>query len=147
MGWEVEKVVIGFGRTVTELRIRGVPVEIRLLPLEGFVRPVPTNPRHPRLKNAFVYFAGPGAELVLGGVVVLIAGADTLLERTPHLPTIGAQALVVAILMGLFFNLIPHSVQTRKGSTANDGLGIIRSLTMPASRLTDGVDEADEDEK
>src|SRR5262249_27259188 len=58
LGWYVGRVVIGVGRLVAKFRVGTAVVEIRLLPLEGFVQPVPRNLRAPRLKSALIYFAG-----------------------------------------------------------------------------------------
>src|SRR5262245_61612787 len=60
LGWYVGQVVIGMGRTVKRFRAGTASVEIRLLPVEGFVKCVPTDLRWPRLKSALIYFAGPG---------------------------------------------------------------------------------------
>jgi Peptidase family M50 len=82
LGWHVGRVVIGMGRTVTWFHLGTTLVEIRLIPLEGFVQPVPCNLRSPRLKSALIYFAGPGAELLLLAVVYGLLGSETLLTRT-----------------------------------------------------------------
>src|SRR5215468_6443704 len=81
LGWYVGRVVIGVGRLVAKFRVGTAVVEVRLLPLEGFVVPMPRNLRAPRLKNALIYFAGPGAELLLLAIVVVILGPSTLLGR------------------------------------------------------------------
>jgi hypothetical protein len=133
LGWRVARVVIGMGRPLARFRVRGTPVEIRLLPLEGFVQPVPTNLRYPRLKNALIYFAGPGAELLLLGVLVLAVGPGEMLRRSEHPGMLAAQSLAVAILVGAFINLVPHYVTTASGQVANDGMGIICSFLLPDS--------------
>ena len=56
--------VIGFGRVVGTLHIRGVPIQFRMYPLSGFALPAPRNLNAPRLKMALIYLAGPGAEAV-----------------------------------------------------------------------------------
>src|SRR5262249_21579362 len=49
LGWYVGRVVIGVGRLLATFRVGTAVVEVRLLPLEGFVQPVPRNLRSPRL--------------------------------------------------------------------------------------------------
>ena len=43
LGWHVGQIVIGMGRTVKEFRVGTALVEIRLVPVEGFVVPVQTT--------------------------------------------------------------------------------------------------------
>jgi hypothetical protein len=131
LGWHVGRVVIGMGRTVTWFRVGTALVEIRLFPIEGFVLPVPRNLRAPRLKSALIYLAGPGAELLVLGVVCLVVGPHTLLTRSDDIGLLAAQSLCVAVLVSAFFNLVPHPVATRNGMLANDGLGILRSFWLP----------------
>src|SRR5262249_22987320 len=72
VGWYVGQVVIGMGRVVSRFRVGTAVVEIRLVPIEGFVRCVPRNLHYPRLKSAVIYFAGPGVELLLALAVLLL---------------------------------------------------------------------------
>ena len=135
LGWYVGRVVIGVGRLVAKFRVGTAVVEIRLLPLEGFVQPVPRNLRAPRLKSALIYFAGPGAELLLLAVVGLAVGPATMLAHSENVGILAAQALGVAVLFSAFCNLVPHAVNMPGGRVANDGLGILRSFTLPDSHF------------
>jgi membrane-associated protease RseP (regulator of RpoE activity) len=129
-GWRVRRVVIGYGRPVARFHVRGTPVEIRWIALEGFTQLAPTDARRPRLKHFLIYAAGPGIEALLLGLIVLVTGVDTLLTRTESVPVIAAQALAVAIVMGLVTNLVPHTAETASGASPNDGLGMLLSLGM-----------------
>jgi membrane-associated protease RseP (regulator of RpoE activity) len=131
LGWRVRRVVLGMGRTVLRFRVGATPVDIRLMPVEGFVEPTPTSLNWPRLKNGLIYFAGPGAELLLVVVVALLVGFDTLTTSTDHIGLIAVQSLCLAALVGVVINLIPHGVMTRNGFVANDGLGILLSFSLP----------------
>jgi hypothetical protein len=131
LGWHVGRVVIGMGRTITWFHIGSTLIEIRLLPLEGFVQPVPRNLDAPRLKSALIYLAGPGAELLLLGLLAGVLGTEILLTPSTNIGLIAVQSLCVAILVSAFFNLVPHYVNTQYGMAANDGLGIIRSFLLP----------------
>jgi hypothetical protein len=135
LGWYVGRVVIGVGRLVAKFRVGTAIVEVRLLPLEGFVQPWPRNLRAPRLKSALIYFAGPGAELLLLGIVAAILGPSTLLSYSENIGIMAAQALGVAVLLSAFCNLVPHAVNMPGGLVANDGLGIIRSFSLPDSHF------------
>jgi hypothetical protein len=126
VGWRVEQVVIGFGRPLWRLQVGRASVEIRRLPIEGFVSLRPRDLRSPRLKSAFIYFAGPGIELSLAAVVLVALGPETLFTRTEEVAVIAAQSFCLAVAVGAFFNLIPHTL--RGPGTQSDGLGILRSF-------------------
>ena len=132
-GWSVRRVVIGYGRLVAVWRVRGVPVELRAFPVEGFVSIAPRRLRRPRLESALIYFAGPGTELVLGAAVLAIVGPATLLAGSTDPLVIAAQSLCAAVLVGSFSNLVPHPSRRDDtgGFTPNDGLGILRSFLLP----------------
>ena len=82
VGWRVERVVIGMGRSVTSFRVGGAVVELKLLPLEGFARSVPIDLRFPGFKHALIYLAGPGIELVLAGVILWMVGPQRLFSHS-----------------------------------------------------------------
>jgi hypothetical protein len=128
LGWRVHRVVIGMGRPLIRFAVGRTPVEIRLFPVEGFVLPSPTNLTAPHLKSALIYFAGPGAELLVLAGLAAALGPTTLLSRTENMWLLVAQSLAVTILASAFFNLVPHYVLDARRQVANDGLGIIRSF-------------------
>ena len=131
LGWHVRKIVIGCNREVYRFRIRGIPIVINLLPLSGYVRPVPGHLRSPRLRLALIYLAGPGIELLLLAVLVLLLGAQTFLTLTDDVGIIALQGLAVAILYSAFVNLIPIPFVSRGKMAVSDGLGFFRSFTLP----------------
>src|SRR5207302_11057413 len=98
LGWRVRRMVVGMGPRLARFRVGPVPVELRLIPVEGFVEPAPTNLRSPQSKSALIYLAGPGAELLVLVVLALILGVETLLSKTEHLGLLAAQSLAVAVL-------------------------------------------------
>lgn len=135
LGWRVVLVSIGMGRRVLRCKVGALLVDVRMYPLEGFVLPVPTRLRNPRLENALIYFAGPGIEMLLLGLVVLVVGPSTLTTRSESIAIIAAQSFALAIVVGLVFNLVPHAVMTNHGAIVNDGLGILRSASLPDSHF------------
>jgi hypothetical protein len=138
-GWYVGQVVIGWGTPWARFRWGRTQIEIRALPLEGFVQTVPTNLNHPRLKSALIYFAGPGTELLLLGILLAAVGPGTLLTLSPSYPLLAAQSLAVAILVSSFVNLVPHSVMMEGRPIANDGLGILNSFLVPESYFAEMI--------
>jgi peptidase M50-like protein len=143
LNWRVRRVVIGFGKSLKNFSVRRVPVELRMIPLEGFTQIAPKNTRLPRLKSFLIYSAGPAAEFVFLLLLVGLIGLDELVSRTEHVGMIAAQSIAIAILMGLVSNLVPHSTETQSGRSPNDGLGMILSLSLTESQVDEMVDLAD----
>lgn len=129
-GWHVKRIVIGVNRPVGRFRIAGIPVIVNLIPLSGYVIPVPGTLRSPRLKLALIYLAGPGIELLLLAILVGIFGSHLFLTKSEEVGVLALQGLAVAILFSAFSNLvpIPHLVGGRMA--VSDGLGVIRSFTL-----------------
>ncbi|MEM0896849.1 MAG: M50 family metallopeptidase [Verrucomicrobiota bacterium] len=130
-GWNVERVVLGFGHRMKRFTIGRTVVDVRAIPIEGFVLPTPRDLKSPRLRSTLIYAAGPVAEAVLLVLIIIMVGWDTLLTSTDHPGMIAVQATCVAIVMGLIFNLIPHTTQTGGGHSWNDGMGILWSHRLP----------------
>lgn len=133
LGWRVDRLSIGFGRPLWRFRIRGAEVEVRRIPLEGFVQIRPRDLRRPRLESALIYLAGPGVEILLAVVVALLVGPGALFEESSNIGVIAGKSFCACVAVGAFFNLIPH-VHTGSG-TANDGLGILRSFSRPMEQF------------
>ena len=126
VGWRVSEIALGFGRELWRFSIAGTLVRIKVLPMEGYVRPSPRTPGWARWKSAWIYLWGPGAELlVLGGLYILSEGR--LFQRTAAIEVLVFQGIAAAIGVSLVFNLLPLPL----GSRVNDGLGIIKSLLAP----------------
>lgn len=130
-GWRVRQVVIGMGKTLARFRMGDADVEIRLLPIEGFVSALPKRLSLPRLENAFIYLAGPGVELLLAAGILLILGPERLFTLTDDYRLIVWQSLAAAATVQAALNLIPIAIQTPEGDAASDGLGLLLSLVRP----------------
>lgn len=129
LDWRVERIVIGFGRILAHINIFGTPMEIRVIPLEGFVQIAPKTLKLARLKHALIYFSGPGIELLVFLIIVLILGNfEQLFIITNDYYRIALQSFAFAALTGAVINLIPIGIITKEGSTPNDGLGILLCL-------------------
>ena len=129
LGWKVNRVVLGVGKIMLVSRLFNAPVEIRSIPLEGFVQIAPKTTSLARLKHALIYFAGPGIELlVFFGIVSWLGGFDQLLTFNNDYFRIALQSFAFAALVGAVLNLIPLGIITKDGSTPNDGMGILLCL-------------------
>jgi hypothetical protein len=133
LGWYVGKMVLGMGPELCRFRLGSADVEVRLVPVEGFVQCVPTNLRWPQLKSALIYFAGPGVELLLALAILIVVGSDRLLSESSDSRMIILQCLALAAASQAVLNLIPHGVFGPQGLVANDGLGVLLSFGQPTA--------------
>ena len=128
LGWEVVRTVVGFGRVVFHGRLFNAPMEFRMLPLEGFVQIAPRNIKGARFKHALIYFAGPGIELLLFFGIMFAMGVENFFSIEDDYGRLALQALAFAAATGAVINLIPMGIETKDGTTPNDGMGIMMSL-------------------
>ena len=130
-GGRVAAVVFGFGRPLWVGEFRGIEFVWRSIPVEGFTL---TSGVEGRGRRAFVYFAGPGAELLVAGGIVLAVGPCRLFSISDSIAMIALQSVCVAAVVSATVNLIPAEAKRDENNfdadnyVANDGLGIIRSL-------------------
>ncbi|MEH6455007.1 MAG: M50 family metallopeptidase [Cocleimonas sp.] len=129
LGWQVKRVVLGVGKIMMVSRLFNAPVEIRSIPLEGFVQIAPKTVNLARFKHALIYFAGPGIELLAFFMISYwLGGFDQLFTITNDYTRIALQSFAFAALAGAVLNLIPLGIVTKDGSTPNDGMGILLCL-------------------
>lgn len=131
LGWYVGQIVVGMEKAIGRFRVGTANIEVRLIPVEGFVRCVPTRVRLPRLESALIYFAGPGVELLLALCILFVVGSDRLLSVSQEYWLIFWQNLALAAASQAILNLIPFAVHTRDGILHSDGLGIMVSFRRP----------------
>ena len=123
IGWRVRQIVIGFGPALFRGLVNGTEVRVNLVAVSGFVVPDPQSRDRFRLKNAFVYAAGPGAEFLLLGALILAFGWDSVFGPSKELPFVALKTLAWVIILGGGFNLLPFTAD----GMATDGLGICLS--------------------
>ena len=139
-GWRVKRVVIGFGRRIKSFKVGRTPVHLLQIPIQGHVLPLPRDLKSPRLKNTLIYAAGPGIELLLILIIYLIIGHDVMFSRVESVPIVALQSFCIAAAMGAIINLIPMT--TDEGSW-NDGMGILRSWTIPDEQFERWISPAE----
>lgn len=129
LGWKVQRIVIGIGKILTQTNLLNTPMEIRSIPLEGFVQIAPKTAQLARLKHALIYFAGPGIELLIFfSIMLFFGGLDNFFTISNDYINIALQSFAFAALAGAILNLIPLGITTKDGSSPNDGLGILLCL-------------------
>jgi hypothetical protein len=130
-GWRVCRIVVGRGRSLLRLHVGGVPVDVHWIPVGGHVLPVPVRLRHPRAESAFIYAAGPGAEVLLALVIGFGVGPARVLRETTEIPVIVAQSVLVLIAIDLVFNLLPLPAIDEHEGALSDGLGVLLAPFRP----------------
>lgn len=141
LGWHVGRVVLGFGKTWKRLVLGSARIDLRPFPVTGFVSTVPTHLRQPRLRNALIYFAGPGTDFLVAGLVGAIVGYRRLLTPSDEIGMIALQALALAGVAQGIMNLIPFSTTSGGKEIPNDGYGILRSAKLPDSYFAQQIDD------
>ncbi|MDA0705550.1 MAG: site-2 protease family protein [Proteobacteria bacterium] len=126
LGWQVREIVIGFGRELCCWQSGATLVRIKLVPLEGYILPTPSDARQMRRKSMLIYAAGPGAELLLLAALLLALGWNYVFGTALGTGQIAVQSLAIAILLGAGFNLLPFQTE----GAVSDGLGILSSPFM-----------------
>jgi len=123
VGWHVSEIVIGFGRELVRFQLGQTRVRVRAMPLEGYVVPSPDRVEGARVKQAWVYAAGPLSQgLVLLGVGSVL-GWQWPAPGDP-LGRIALESLAVAAALGALCTLVPYASRGH----ASDGLGLLASL-------------------
>jgi len=123
VGWHVNEIVLGFGRELLRFRVGATRVRLRAMPLEGYVVPSPDTIERARVKQAWIYAAGPFSQNL-----VLLAVGSALDWRWPSpgdsIGRIALESLGVAAALGAVSTLVPYSSRGH----ASDGLGLLASL-------------------
>ena len=128
VGWKVKEFVVGYGKIIKEFRCNETKVELRMMPIGGYILPHFTGTNWSRWKSALVYFAGPGIELVVFFAIYSVIGFDKFFKPGLGYLELVLQGIGLSALTGAVLNLIPLSALTEKGETPNDGLGILLSI-------------------
>ena len=123
VGFSVSELVIGQGSLLMRRRVGETLVVLRAVPVSGYVVPHSRTGNVERLKMAFIYFAGPGAELLVIALVALVLGPSKLLSPSDSIAVIAAQSLALAAAMGAVMNLVPLPLS----DAVTDGLGMMLS--------------------
>lgn len=123
VGWHVSEMVIGYGPDLLRFRWGETAVRVKAVLVEGYVVPAPVGSRYNRLKAAWIYFAGPGIELLFAALLLMLS--DAPFGQAQELGDVVAQGFAGSLLLGVAFTLFPYSPASGQ---ASDGLGIFLSL-------------------
>ena len=141
VGWRVGVIVLGYGPLIKIFPVAGTWVELRMFPISGFVQTAPRASRYANLKDAFIYFAGPAADILAAVLVWVILGTQTLFSVSNDLGILAAQSFAAAGALGAVLNLLPIGTVLMNGQVIpNDGLGIWLALWRSPTAYQDAPD-------
>lgn len=126
VGYGVCEFVVGHGRPLLSGHFGETHWTLRAIPLGGHVVPFSRTGRPARLAMACIYLGGPGAELLLIGLLAAILGPAVLFSHSTDLTVIALQGLALGAAIGAVTNLIPLPM----GDAVTDGLGIVTSPAL-----------------
>lgn len=130
LGFDIHRVIIGFGTPLYVGRILGFVTELRCVPLGGLTIGTPNGARWLRLRWFLFALAGPAANFLVGVLVALFSG-----QRPSWNLNIGGtvdpvRLFMLANLLVVIENLVPFAVSTSHGRQASDGLALFQLLFL-----------------
>ena len=133
-GCRVYHVIIGLGATVYERTFCGFNLQFKTIPFGGFAIWAHRTTSSYRRKQLLAIFAGPLANLLLAGAILLLWPEHALDFNVMG----GVQPASMFLLANLFlfaFNLWPRRIHTVFGDIPNDGLSIWKTLRLSDAEI------------
>jgi hypothetical protein len=128
---KVHGMVVGSGPEIGQFQFLGFPVIFKLFALGGghTVATLPTLHRA-RTKTTLFILAGPITNLLALIIVMWILGPDIVQANYPESTKLyPGLAFIGANLLAFAVNMYPRNVQTEFGTSASDGLNLLKTLT------------------
>lgn len=143
VGWHVDRIVIGFGKLYWAIPLIGTWVEIRQVPISGYILPRPGNLIFPRTKDFLISFAGPASGLFVSLAVVLLAGPDRIFQKSDNYFLLLWQGLAIAGAAQAFMNFFPVLFLRGTRTVPNDGLAMLCSFYRPTEYYANMMSDED----
>jgi hypothetical protein len=137
VGLDVVRIVLGTGKRLRTIVVRGVPVDLHALPIGGVTYTYLRDERAARFKQILVVAAGPAVEAILLWAALYFGGDAAATERWQRGPA-PVTALIIACVLGLIVNLLPLRARTHAGVATNDGaklLWLLCTRRIPFDRI------------
>jgi len=125
IGFDVRKVIVGFGTTIVARKIFGFDIEFKRIPFGGITIGFPLGAKRARTRCFLFVLAGPLANFVLS------AGAYLLAPKGSMTFDLGRSLrpwplFLLANLVVVVCNLIPFVASTAYGRISSDGLALFQ---------------------
>jgi len=139
-GHRVITVSLGQGKLLKEWRNDEHPrsIQMRLLPVGGYVLPINTTKKRTRLSSFLISAAGPLMTAVFGGAMYWLYHHFDFGSVLPHPWAIVAQQVVAIsmVLAGISFayNVFPHQFRLGTESVGSDGTAMLSAIIGPFDR-------------
>ena len=131
-GLRVFQITIGIGRRLLEFSVHDTRVEVRLVPLVGYVLAARPDNAGWRWRTFFFIVMGPASNAALFTVALLRIVPGDLLPYDHVLSSVLPwHALAAANVWLLILSLYPHSVATPIGPCPSDGRNLLHALAGP----------------
>jgi tetratricopeptide (TPR) repeat protein len=129
VGYEVFRVIIGYGNVLFNCRLFGYDWELRPFPLGGVTVIATHSPQLYRLRRFVMLLAGPLVNLIL--ILLLVGTLPSLhLQGVP----LGVDIIIANGIL-LVLNLWPHRITTAAGVIENDGLALMITPFMKRNKI------------
>jgi len=140
VGFRIESIELGRGRSIVSFRTAGVLVTSTLLPLDGYVRFRSVPFSSSSIRHSLVQAAGPVFHLCVGTIPVVLIGVSRLFTDTSRSVT-GWRVFVLWNVMLCLVSAVPHSYRIDGEIRHSDGRQLIRALqAFYSTRLLDSSD-------
>jgi Peptidase family M50 len=137
VGWRLLKIVVGLGPRVFEMRVAGLPIEWRAIPIGGWTLASRTS-RESGLRDLLFVLGGPCVNVCLFALLLFCAEPRQLFTPDFELGLRPLTALALSNAAVLLINLLPHSTSIEAGGdrrkVASDGLQLLRILLGHSNR-------------
>jgi tetratricopeptide (TPR) repeat protein len=131
VGFRVFSLRIGYGKTIFETSLFGIPVIINALPFIGLTTAVPRTESLLKLRLGLYVFAGPSTHIFFLAVVYVISPDSFYLGYVVPKALTGfapIEMLNITNILLLAVNLFPHRVVKPMGEFITDGYHLLKIL-------------------
>lgn len=135
VGFRIFAVEIGWGRVVAEFFLWKMRMRFRSILFGGFVRGVPKEIRHYRLRESIFIMGGPLANALLIWLGFELLWIDEVFESGLFQGFIPVRMLMLSNAVMLIYSLFPHEMNTQHGKSGNDMLLLWRTWRQPETQF------------
>jgi len=129
VGFQVSRIVVGFGRVLFECKLFGFQVSFRRIPYGGITVAHVTRTEWVRTRYLLFVLAGPMANAALAAIAFSVYGVR-LTSLTLESPTDWPSLFILANLIVVLENLFPFVYPSPYGRLPSDGLALFQIVIL-----------------